>query len=284
MLQLLDERHFSFSICLNRDHVLSTAGLALLFRNIKLESGSRITQENHQTIQYIASELKCRKSASSRAFLQMAQTLFGHYPPSRPTRTGGKATKSKSISNLASAGRFNQVKPQDCQDGFSSVAPHCALVGKSADDTRLFAKYDPHRLAESQGKVYSMSTSKLNETPYHQPPPPSTNATTESIKEQAPNLDFLSFDYQEPPDLHFDLYGSDSLRSSSESERITDYSIPSNPLQLQLTSNTGRKPRHPDTPARIEQIWSHSPWQPLITEECNQYGFQELWPMPGEGT
>ena len=283
LLQLLDERHFSFSICLNRDHVLSTAGLATFLRDMKIGSGSRTTQESHQTIDYITSELKRRKSAHSRVFLNLAQRLHNNYPRSRHPKIGGKSKKSKSTSNLASAGRFHQVRPHAPQDGFSSLAPHRALVGESADDTGLFGKYDPHILAESPGKLCSMSTSELNETTCHQLPPTSTNASTDSIKEQVPNLDFLSFDHQELPDLHFDLCGSDSLRSSSESERITDYSMLSDPLKLQYGSNTSRKPKHTDGLARVEQAWSQSPWQPLITEDCNQYGFQELWPTPSEG-
>ena len=215
IVQLLEERRMSFSICLNKNEVLLLAGFGLLFQGLNLDRKGKLIQDSQRLLCSVVEILE-RNGASGAAefkkvacamisierFSKSARTL--DEPSSRqnsdgnmlaPKNVSKPGRKLQAIASHFSANNGPSIKHENSA-GRRSTAPNLStgdipFYDRSNSQTSLSSVMsDP--LAAQLSKRMSTSSSPLQ---------------TECL--QPPNLDYLSFSNDATPSIAHNAPDSD---------------------------------------------------------------------------
>ena len=76
----------SFSICLNKDHVLTLAGFGLLFQTISLDRKGKLLQDTERLLCSVISILEKNGAPGASEFKEITCAMISIQPPSKPAR------------------------------------------------------------------------------------------------------------------------------------------------------------------------------------------------------
>ena len=230
-------------------------------------------------MRYIIASLKQRKTPGLVELGKIADSLIQSKDPLVQAKANFKIsqkTKSEKISStLTMNDKAACMQPQvpslqSTADTIPSLPKrHASKVPVDRDKNLLRGQGWPDR-PRSKRERDSWHSQHLDPAP--------DQLEKENLSDLMPNLDYLSFGNEEPPELNLDPYSSDSLRSSSESERQTELSVS---LKYQAWNNEA----HPieviqesasNSPNAARKQWASGSWTSLPTAHQAQAGTQDL--------
>lgn len=100
--QLLEDRHMSFSFCLNRNELLLVAGFGLLFQGMDLNRKGKWIQDSQRLVRYAIDLMERNGGSGTEEFRQLASFMInvnGETKAAQPLKADSK-TRRKSDSGL----------------------------------------------------------------------------------------------------------------------------------------------------------------------------------------
>lgn len=241
IVQLLEERRMSFSICLNKDHLLLLAGFALFYRDLALDLKGKVVQPNRDLIRYTVANLKQRQASGTMEFGRIADSLIQSKGSFVKLQSNGKVLQRMKSENVPPNLNNDNKKPSQMHLWIPASRPTTNTLSLPLNEDAARMPVTSNEFLLDDYDWQSKPPSRLECEPWHGLQPASTldQLASESLLDHMPNLDYLSFENEEPSDLNFDPSNSDGLRSSSESDRQTELLMSSN----HKLGKTGRFPR-----------------------------------------
>jgi hypothetical protein len=231
IIQLLNERGLSFAFCLNRDELLVTSGIGLLFQGLNLDSNSKILKDNQKMVYAVmdiltksnapcapefrgvatsfipSSALTKQKDTSPKA--KKTATLSRHNSDSaldaveRPTTSSSSSTRKqlKAIASRFSATNATKKPTFDVSDHRRATVHNISLhpngvPSQSQPSLQPAMSYDPASMSRSEParspvNLFSRPSSTGVRQPTGQPPAP--QRIKPKPRPTLTNLDYLSF-------------------------------------------------------------------------------------------
>lgn len=161
ILQLLEERGLSFSICLNKNELLAISGFGILFQVMELGKDSKTFKDGQKLIRAVADMLDQCHAHGSAEFRSLASSLLGFDQPA-PISTPSSLTRQEptASSNLLAPPAKSGPRPKSSRHSSSSSDKHRPLFPKEARRAT-----EPDALAPSHvGQRSSKSQTSTNST------------------------------------------------------------------------------------------------------------------------
>ncbi|KAI9830132.1 MAG: hypothetical protein M1819_005809 [Sarea resinae] len=210
ILQLLDERKFNFSICLNRNALLVSSGFGLLYQGVDLNQDGKLIKDSQRLVCSVIDLLERGSSPGAAAFKKVACSMIAV----------SRSSKSGSISRRNSDGSMPapQSSPTTTHKRLQSIASRYA-----------FSKHGQPKQDEN-GRRATLPTISTDDLRRNNSSVSISSACTEpvgtgngqpaglTIPHDSPNLDYLSFTSEAHPN-HFHSVNKGGV-SSSDWERL----------------------------------------------------------------
>ncbi|KAI9694633.1 MAG: hypothetical protein M1822_000249 [Bathelium mastoideum] len=222
IIQLLEERKLSFTICLNRDEVLTLCGFGLLFQNQDLESGSKLKKDIQKQLHAVMDLLERDAAPGASQFRQLAEIAgvstserlsvdnLDQYraipmgdsmsPPSKDTRCSPqKQIKALASRFTAATQKYVRQDPNEVRQG---TVPSISMDHIGHPQGRCASQVSLSSAVSVQSESSQISPQSQNPSPQmyntRQPAPPFRIKTVDSQQQQArhsslPNLDYFPF-------------------------------------------------------------------------------------------
>ena len=273
--ELLEERHMSFSMCLNKNDLLLSAGFGLLFQGLDLKQDGKLAQDHQRLIRSIIHMMEHDKFSSVLAFKKMASSVIALERPAKSTNIGDSqctpkretftSTQTPQLTPIPTKPYLQAAAPQ------FSFSPTQALKEEIPNDRRSTA---PSLPLNSYSRTPSLTSAQSGQSELT-----SRQSTTDSLM---PQPVILSPPYNEGPNLDFLCFNDDILQNpwytpdskpapiSSEWDRLLCYidspQPSSNESLLDSTSpdlqpsQMNISPYNDTSPSTACQEWSPIAW------------------------
>ena len=234
--QLLEERHMSFSMCLNKSELILLAGFSLLYHGLNLKQEGKLIQDNQKIVRSAVEILERSHSQSATAFKKVATTMIANDHLAKPVSTNeNQATQhNKSSDNMPAlqienktrkqsvqvthshiSFRANRAKKQECINFRRSSIPNLAINGSVPYSPSIDS---PSIYQSSLASTQSDSTTERTHSDAYLLRPRILSPSGSSL----PNLDYLSFG-DDPQTLPTYPINTKSPREVSEWEHVLGY-------------------------------------------------------------
>lgn len=210
ILELLEERNLSFSICLNKTELLVSSGLAILLQAMDLDQASKLMQDSQKTTQIVARMLERASAPSATAFTQITSFMgrstqiklepSSDSPPnqaqSQPTLPAHLGFAHKQLGAIAARYTLSAASAEQRQrtarDLHRATMP--SFTTTTTHQNILIAQaYASQSLGRPQLPVLSKITAPAQFLPPSSEFATTTNAQPPSYPKSNLNLDFFSF-------------------------------------------------------------------------------------------
>ncbi|KFA47114.1 hypothetical protein S40293_08697 [Stachybotrys chartarum IBT 40293] len=128
IVQLLEERNMTFSMCFNKGDLLVICGMSLLYHTVDLKSDSKLIRDNERQINAVAKLLHKTKASGETEFRRIASMLVSLEGVVETT----PVPKSKTTSMAAPARRLSPTSPSKPRSSLA-VGSHPAATVSETD-------------------------------------------------------------------------------------------------------------------------------------------------------
>ena len=206
IVELLEERHMSFSMCLNKNELLLSAGFGLLFQGLDLKQDGKLAQEHQRLVRSVVNVMEHDKFPGVSAFKKMACSVIPLERPTKPTNVKDNQPPLKRESFTSAP------TPQLIPISTKPYVP-VAATQFSFNPNQAFKKEIP---SDKRSAVSDLTLSSYSRTPSLTSAP---SAQSESTPRQSPKDSLmpqpriLSPPYNEGPDLDYLCFNDDILQN-----------------------------------------------------------------------
>ena len=207
IIQLLEERRMSFSICLNKNELLLLAGFGLLFQGLNLDRKGKLIQDSQRLLCSVIEILERIAAPGATEFKKIVCAMISIERFSKNARTLDEAAVRRKPSNsmpapksVSKSGRkFQAIASRFSTSGDSTVKREGCNVRRATAPTLLTGNSPVHDRSNSQNSLSSVKSDPLSA---QCPKRISISQSPQQVDSlQPPNLDYLSFNNDSSPNL-----------------------------------------------------------------------------------
>ena len=204
--ELLDERHMSFSMCLNKNDLLLSAGFGLLFQGLDIKQDGKLAQDHQRLIRSVVNMMEHDKFPSVLAFKKMASSIIAFERPARSINIGDSQCTLKRENFTIT--QTPQLTPIPTKPYLQAAAPQFSFSPTQAFQEEI--PKDRRSTAPSLPLNSYSRTPSLTSAQSAQSELTSRQSTTDSLM---PQPVILSPPYNEGSNLDFLCFNDDILQN-----------------------------------------------------------------------
>ena len=260
IVQLLEERRMSFSICLNKDEVLLLTGLSLIIQGLGINQEGKLMHDNQRLVSSVITILERNSFSGAATFKKLACSTIVIDQFVKPPSPADSCRTSRKDSIAGSLGR--QAISKYARQRLQAVASRFSLTTTQSTKPEMSG---PRRstvpslstgLALHSRNLSQASVSSVRSEPIYRPahsPLQAAQSQINSTYTNGPNLDYLSFSNDEPPLTPGYTANVEAPTATSEWESLLDFIDAGEPI-LEDNSYSSRDPLSSDidTPPPID--------------------------------
>ena len=208
IIQLLSERHMSYTICINKMEIVTTCGFGLFLQTLDLSPESKLFKDTQQSLACLVEIMETMSNSGAIAFRKLSHSLFGTpdyvKPESRRSSSSSHFQPSQQESSTSARGHLQAIAARFSFGGvrqsknrspyLKQEANASSDLGQSALAERM-AMYA--RAKGSQTSLSSTASDSVLQTRRTQ----SNVAPNMASWNHAPNLDYLPLEAHSPPHI-----------------------------------------------------------------------------------
>lgn len=213
--RFLEDRHLAFSLCLNKDELLTLCGLTLLYQRLDFEQDGRLLRDGQELVQEVIISLTKSNANGATDFTKLALSMGieGPRKSSADVESGilspNKQETATSSPAKKRAGNMTDDVTQtqnQSQHGIITALPSIQIDNVSSSD--LSNRTLEHTSFLSENPTPPTPFSQLHPNQLLPPSQPQQNSKSQSkstrLNPRNPNLDYLHLDetLDETPDSH----------------------------------------------------------------------------------
>ena len=192
IVQLLEERNMSFSLCLNKNELLTLCGLSILYQRLDLKQEGKLMQDGQRLVGTVIRFLEKANAPGAADFKRLAMSMIpvDPQPKALPGRSStGMVTPTSSKSTPSPTIARQQIQPQLYRHGSTAMSDQELL----SQQEKLRRATMPNLSAQRPDATSRARTPTANREYMISAPHLPINPTPRSEKTAKPsNLDYLS--------------------------------------------------------------------------------------------